>query len=518
MRSNLFQATSKMVALARAGEISIARKLFDELPERDTVAWNAMLSSYSQLGWHREALCLFKQLRISSAKPDQFTFTAALSASASARDVRYGMLIHGLVVVCGCEDAVAVNNSLIDMYGKCRSPCSSRRVFEEMSGWNEVSWCSMLFAYTNSGLLDVAAQVFHAMPRKVRVSWNIIIAGHAQYGNTEPCLILFREMRENNCCPDQWTLNSLMKACTIVEEPCLGHMIHGYMMKSGFKFQSSILSFYSELGSQGDVLKVLETIETTLDQVSWNAVIDAHMKLGNTHEAFLLFQQAPENNVVSWTIMIAGFARSGHEREALCLFADMRRTDKEPDELTFGAVLLACSSLAVLGHGMAIHGCLIQYGFEARSYVGNGLVNMYTKCGDLQASSRAFIDIAQKDLVSFNAMLFAYGLHGWATRALQLYDDMILSGITPDEVTFIGLLTTCSHAGLIERGQLLYESMHSIHGLTHEMHHVACIVDMLSRGGFIPEARSLAINYYEGGRSDDGPDGAVLVGACSGKV
>ncbi|GMH20033.1 hypothetical protein Nepgr_021874 [Nepenthes gracilis] len=520
MRSNLHQVTSKIVALARSGKIINARKLFDEMPNRDTVAWNAMLTCYSQLCMYEEALCLFQQLRITSIKPDQFTFTAALSVSAAARDMRYGLIIHALVVVLGCQNSLHVNNSLIDLYGKCMNHFSAKRVFEDMHVWNEVSWCSLLFAYTNSGLLDIANEVFRSMPKGVQISWNIMISGHAQAGDTQLCLSLFREMRENDCCPDQWTLSSLMSACAKVGEFYYGCMIHGFLLKSGWnsspESHNSILSFYAELGSQDDVSKVLESIGTS-NQVSWNAIIDAHIKIGNIHKASLIFQQAPENSVITWTSMISGFARNGHEREALSLFADMARHCIKPDELTFSAVLLACSGLAVLGHGMMIHGFLTQHGFQAHVYLGNGLVNMYAKCGDLEASSEAFKDILQKDLVSWNAMLFAYTLHGQAIQALQLHEEMVASGVTPDQVTFIGLLMACSHTGLIERGQLLFKCMESVHGLPHKMHHVACVVDLLCRGEYIAEARSLT-EHYEGLYTGKKLSSEAVLGACSSKL
>ncbi|GAB4851222.1 hypothetical protein Ancab_030518 [Ancistrocladus abbreviatus] len=519
MRSNLFQVTSSIVALARSGKIANARKLFDEMPTRDTIAWNAMLTSYSQLGMYQEAFCLFEQLRLTSFMPDQFTFTAALSAAAGAKDLRYGWRIHGLVVVFGWQSSLAINNSLMDVYGKCMDPWNAERVFEEMGVRNEVSWCTLLFAYTKSGLLDIASEVFRGMPKAVQISWNIMIAGYAHSGDTESCINLFREMRDSDCCPDQWTLSALMNACSRVVECCYGCMIHGFLVKSGWgssvEAQNSILSFYADLGAQDDVFTAIDSIDT-LNQISWNAIIDAVMKTGNIDMAFCLFQQAPENNVVTWTSMIAGFARNGIEREAFNCFVDMIRNSIKPDELTFGAVLLACSNLAVLGHGMMIHSCLIQHGFQACAYVGNGLVNMYAKCGNLGASCRAFKDIVQKDVVSWNAMLFAYGLHGWAVQALQLYEEMIASGVMPDQVTFIGLLMTCSHAGLIERGQLIFKSMQSIHGLPHEMHHVVCVVDMLCRGGYIAEARLLSKNYQEVDAVEKSSSEAML-GACSAK-
>ncbi|XP_015891001.3 pentatricopeptide repeat-containing protein At2g36980, mitochondrial isoform X2 [Ziziphus jujuba] len=420
MNSELFQTTSKIVALARSGWITSARKLFDGMSHRDSVAWNAMLASYSQVGLHQEALSLFYRMRISNILPDHFTFTATLSACAGACELTSGTKVHAL-------------------------------------------------------------------------------------------------MRESLCLPDQWTLSAIVNACAESLEICYGCMVHAFIIKGGWssavEVMNSLLSFYAELGGHADVVKALESIET-LSQVSWNAIIDANMKLGNAHEAFLAFQQAPYKNIVSWTSMISGCARNGLGEQAVSLFVDMMEHGIQPDDFAFGAVLHACSSLAVLGHGKMVHGCIVCYGFHAYVYVGNGLVNMYAKCGDLQASTHAFNDILDKDLISWNAMLFGFGLHGQATQALKLYEEMMASRIKPDKVTFIGLLMTCSHSGLIEESRELYETMVSVYGLSPEMDHAVCMVDMLGRGGYLSEAKELANKYFETGTAGISACEALL-GACS---
>ncbi|KAJ9154434.1 hypothetical protein P3X46_027767 [Hevea brasiliensis] len=516
MHSNLFQITSRINTLARSGCIVHARKLFDEMPYRDTVAWNSMLTNYSHLGLHQEALSLFQHMRTSNEKPDHFTFTAILSACAGSGSLLNGTKMHALVIVSGYQSSLAVNNSLIDMYGKCLNAFSAGEVFQELDDINEVTWCSLLFAYTNSGQFNAAREVFNLMPTKVDIAWNTMIAGLSRYGEIEFCLDLFKKMRQSLCEPDQWTYSALVSACTESSEFLCGCMLHSVIIKNGWssavEAKNSILSFYAKLGSLNDAMKVFE-LTGILTQVSWNAIIDAHMKGGNIHEAFLMFQRLLEKNIVSWTSMITGYAKNGYGEEALSFFAGMVSNHLLPDDFTFGAVLHACSNLAVLGNGRMIHGSAFRRGFNNYVYVGNGLVNMYAKCGDLDGSILAFDDIYEKDLVSFNAMLFAFGLHGKANQALQLYEDMMASGKKPDKMTFIGLLVTCSHSGLIEDGRELFESMRSVHGLSYEADHVACMVDMLGRGGYLAEAKELANKYSKTGYIEANSCEALL-GAC----
>ncbi|KAJ0034896.1 hypothetical protein Pint_25017 [Pistacia integerrima] len=279
------------------------------MPDRDVVSWNAMLSSYTQMGLYPEALSLFQHMRVSSTNPDQFSFTATLNACAGVNDVQNGAKLHALILVLGYQSSLPVNNSLVDMYGKCLEPSSASKVFKEMNETNEVTWCSLLYAYTNTGQFNMANEVFRVMPNRVTIAWNIMIAGHAKHGEIEVCLSLFKEMRENMCLPDQWTLSALMSACAESSELIYGCMMHAFVIKIGWRSaveaKNSILSFYAKVGCQSHAIKEFESTGM-LSQVSWNAIIDAYMKTGDTEEAFNVFQLAPEKNVVSWTSMITG--------------------------------------------------------------------------------------------------------------------------------------------------------------------------------------------------------------------
>ncbi|KAL2339089.1 hypothetical protein Fmac_013535 [Flemingia macrophylla] len=520
MRSSLFRTTSKIVCLARSGKICDARKLFDEMPHKDCVAWNTMLTAYSQVGHYQHSLSLFGSMRISDSKPDNFSFSAALNACAcaGASHLHFGATLHALVVVSGYLSSLPVANSLIDMYGKCFLPDDARKVFDELSDSNEVTWCSLLFAYANSCRFGMALELFRRMPKRVVISWNIMIAVHARCGEVETCLHLFKEMCrcESLCQPDQWTFSALINACAESMEMLYGCMVHGFVIKSGWsssmEVKNSMLSFYAKLECHNDTMKMFNSFGC-LNQVSWNAIIDAYMKLGDTQKAFLAFQQAPERNIVSWTCIIAGYTRNGNGERALSTFLDMTRNSIQLDDLVAGAVLHACASLAILVHGRMVHGCIIRNGLDKYLYVGNSLVNMYAKCGDIEGSRLAFHGIVKKDIVSWNSMLFAFGLHGRANEAMCLYREMVASAVKPDEVTFTGLLMTCSHLGLINEGFAFFQSMSLEFGLSHGMDHVACMVDMLGRSGYVAEARSLARKYSKTGKGRTNAC-EVLLGAC----
>lgn len=491
---DLLKTTSAVVAMARSGKVAMARKLFDEMPEKDPVAWNAMLTSYSQLDFPQEALSLFKDMRNAGLKPDPYSFTAVLSSSADTGNLNCGRKFHALVISFGYQSSLPVCNSLLDMYGKCSSPSSACRIFKDMFTKNVVSWCSLLHAYTKAGQFDNARRLFDEMPERNEIAHNILIGGYSWFGELELAMNLFKKMQMDDLRRDVWTFTSLMNACSESHDSFCGRMIHSFMVKTGWssavEVNNSILSFYAKTSCHDDAIRIFDSIQNRT-QASWNAVIDAHMRKGDVKEALSVFLQAPENNIVTWTTMIAGYARNAYGERALSFFAKMLKSLVQPDEFTFGGVLHACANLAVLGHGRMVHGSVIRYGFLSYVYVGNGLVTMYAKCGDIEGSSRAFGSLIKKDLISWNAMLFGFGLHGLAQDALRVYKDMVLLRIRPDRVTFIGLLMACSHSGLVEQGRMLFDLMKSVYGLSQEVGHLICMVDMLGRCGYLKEASEL---------------------------
>uniref|UniRef100_A0ACD5YD49 Uncharacterized protein n=1 Tax=Avena sativa TaxID=4498 RepID=A0ACD5YD49_AVESA len=196
--------------------------------------------------------------------------------------------------------------------------------------------------------------------------------------------------------------------------------------------------------------------------------------------------------------MIGGFARNGCADEALALFVKMlTEKDFQPDVFTFGAVLHACATAASLSSGRMIHACALQNGFASYLYVANSLMDMYAKCGDVEGASNVFNAILKKDLVSWNTMLFGFAINGCANEALALYETMLSHDVCPDEVTFAGLLTACTHCGFLEQGRAFFESMVSVHRLKPTPEHLACVLDMYARSGNIKKAIELLDQYSE---------------------
>uniref|UniRef100_A0A8R7QH55 Pentatricopeptide repeat-containing protein n=2 Tax=Triticum urartu TaxID=4572 RepID=A0A8R7QH55_TRIUA len=389
------------------------------------------------------------------------------------------------------------------MYARCARADDAARAFREMRGRNALSWCSLLHAYVASGRMALARELFDEMPAGSisSVAWNTLLTGYSRSGNAEQCLLLFNEMRVSGLSCDDATLCILIDACTELRYPSTGVAVHKIVVQSGWnavpEVNNSLISFYSKFSLLDHAVKIFESMESRT-VVSWNSLIDAYTRLGHIEQAAALFQSAPETNDISWTSMIGGFARNGYVDEALALFVKMLAHEHiRPDDFTFGAVLHACATAASLANGRMIHACAFQSGFASYLYVANSLMDMYAKCGDVEGAGNVFHAVLQKDSVSWNTMLFGFAINGWAKEAFALYERMLSHDVCPDEVTFTGLLTACSHSGLLEQGRTFFESMVSVHGLKPTPEHLACILDMYARSGNIAKAIEMLEQYSD---------------------
>jgi pentatricopeptide repeat protein len=290
------------------------------------------------------------------------------------------------------------------------------------------------------------------MPEQNAVSCNAMMAGFAQNGFVEEALKLFQEMPHRNVI--SW--NS---------------MITGYALS----------------GQVDEALKLFQEMPER-DVISSNAMIAGYSQNGHVDEAVKLFHTMPERDVVSWTAMIAGYAQNGHFEEALEFFGQLLRTCLKPSSDTFACILPACANLTALEHGRKLHENIIRIGFQYDVFVGNALIDMYAKCGIVESACKVFDKISNRSVVSWTAMIGGYALNGLGIEALQVFKQMQLSGTNPDAVTFVGVLSACCHAGLVDDGCQYFDYMTRNYNITPTMEHYCCMVDLLGRAGNLEEA------------------------------
>lgn len=285
----------------------------------------------------------------------------------------------------------------------------------------------------------------------------------AQSGCGKETLELFEEMQLEGVKPNQVTFLSVLDACAALED---GQKIHAAIINNQYD----------------------------QDVAMGNALIKMYGSCGSVYDAESVFDRMPHQNVVSWTAMMAACTENGHSNKALHLFQQMQGDGIKPDEVTFVCSLDACASLAALEVGQEIHAAIVTTGYEKDVVVGNALVNMYGKCGNLCKARSMFHRMPYHDVVSWTAIIAACAQNGQSKEAVDLFHEMQLGGVKPDKVTFICILNACNHLGWVDAGRCLFVSIAKDHGITHTGDHYMCMIDILGRSGHLDEAEILINN------------------------
>ncbi|XP_060673649.1 pentatricopeptide repeat-containing protein At2g22410, mitochondrial-like [Ziziphus jujuba] len=289
--------------------------------------------------------------------------------------------------------------------------------------------------YSLCGLMEEARRVFNLLPVFVRdvVSWNSILSGYLQCERNADSLKVFVEMMEDGSVwPAQVTFVGVLTACARIGFLDLGWKIHGLVLGSGLE-----LNVF--LGS---------------------SLIDMYAKCGKMEDARKVFDGISNRNVVCWISMIVGYAQSDSFKEAIELFREMQLRGVEADAATVGSVVSACGNLGALSHGRWVHSYSERWGSLMSLSVKTSLIDMHSKCGDIERALQIFHELSNKDVISWTAVVTGLTLNGESRRALHLFSQMAMSrDVMPNEVTFLGVLSACSHGGFVELGFVYFNAM-----------------------------------------------------------
>eukprot|EP01018_Ginkgo_biloba_P022532 Gb_14918 [translate_table: standard] len=488
---------------AKCRSVVDARRVFDQMSKRDVFSWTVMIAAYTRDGLAEEALTLFHRMQQAGIQPNQFTFASVLPACANLATLKE---VHEEIIRCRFECDVFVGSALVDMYAKCGSIENASDVFEKMPKRDIVSWNAMIAGYAQNGHVDEALKLFQEMPQRDVFSWNAMISGYAQNGDVDEAMKLFQKMPQR----DLVSWNIMIAGYTQngkVEEAL---KLFQKMPQQDVVSWNTMIAGYIQSGHFDEALKLFQNMPEP-DVVSWNAMIAGYAQNGHVDEALKLFQKMPKPNVVSWNAMIAGYAQNGQGEEALKLYQQMQLTGVKPDPTTFASVLPACANFAALEQGMEIHEDVINSGLQSDVFVANALVDMYAKCGNTEKARDLFDNMHQRNAISWTSLIAGYSMNGCAKEALKLFEQMQQSGMKPDHVTLVCVLSACCHAGLVDEGRQYFDCMGSDYGITPTMEHYGCMVDLLGRAGHLEEAEDF-IN-----KMPIKPDASVwgcLLGAC----
>lgn len=351
----------------------------------------------------------------------------------------------------------------------------------------------MLAGYVRLGLLTPALNLFDRMPHRDIVSWNTIILALARTGAAAEAVAFYSRLRSSTLGFNAHTFSALLTACASLGDKGLTFQAHCQVLVSGWSsnlvVSSLLVDAYAKRGMIVDARRVFDEIPVR-DVLAWTAIVSAYAKGGDMGNARRLFDEMPERNPVSWTVLIGGYLSNGFSFEALNLFRMMADDGVQPDQFTFSSCICAASSIASIKHGKQIHARLFRTHFNPNVIVLSSLIDMYSKCGDLEGGRRLFshASIIKRDVVMWNTIISAVGHHGYGREAINLFEEMFRNKIKPDANTFVVLLTACSHSGLVLEGLKFFESMTKKYGILPEENHLVCLVDLLGRAGRFQEA------------------------------
>ncbi|KAL9242421.1 hypothetical protein vseg_016416 [Gypsophila vaccaria] len=486
--SNTQFGVSKLVefcAINPSGDLDYAVSVFEATEDPNALIWNTVIRGQLLKNGCVGALGWYVRMISSGVEPNWYTFPFVLKAIAKTGVVDEGRQVHGHVVKFGVELDLYVNSSLISMYARNGALGSARKVFDESPHRDPVSFTALITGYVSMGRFEDAGVLFDEIPVKDVVSWNAMIAGYAQSGQFSKALEFFRGMLSAGVKPDESTLLSVLSACAQSGSLELGKWVGSWIEEKGW----------------GTKLRLV------------NALIDMYAKCGDLKTARSLFDGLLQKDRISWNVMIGGYTHGSCYIEALTLFREMQELHVEPNDVTFLSVVSACAHLGALDYGKWVH-AYIDRNFKHLGDVialRTSLIDMYAKCGDINAAKQIFDSTETKSLSSWNALLMGLAMHGGAIEALNLFSEMVLEGVKPDDITFIGILSACTHAGLVDLGRQYFNSMIHEYKISPKLHHYGCMIDLLSRAGLFDEAEKLI------GSMPMEPDGAIwgaLLASC----
>ncbi|KAL3023313.1 hypothetical protein AAZX31_04G060600 [Glycine max] len=552
-KTGLFHSSASFVSLySRCGRMDLARKVFDEIPKRDVVAWTALIIGHVHNGEPEKGLRCLRHVHgvvEDDEKPNAKTWEGGFLACGNLGAVSEGSCLHGVVVKNGV--ASFIQSSVLDMYSKCGVPREAYRSF---------------------------CEVIH----KDLLCWTSVIGVYARIGMMGECLRLFREMQENEIRPDGVVVGCVLSGFGNSMDVFQGKAFHGVIIRRYYvddeKVNDSLLFMYCKFGMLSLAERIFPLCQGSGD--GWNFMVFGYGKVGENVKCVELFREmqwlgihsetigiasaiascaqlgavnlgrsihcnvikgfldgknisvtnslvemygkcgkmtfawrifnTSETDVVSWNTLISSHVHIKQHEEAVNLFSKMVREDQKPNTATLVVVLSACSHLASLEKGERVHCYINESGFTLNLPLGTALIDMYAKCGQLQKSRMVFDSMMEKDVICWNAMISGYGMNGYAESALEIFQHMEESNVMPNGITFLSLLSACAHAGLVEEGKYMFARMKS-YSVNPNLKHYTCMVDLLGRYGNVQEAEAMVLSMPI---SPDGGVWGALLGHC----
>ncbi|XP_030506083.2 pentatricopeptide repeat-containing protein At5g66520 [Cannabis sativa] len=369
-------------------------------------------------------------------------------------------------------------------------------------------------ALSDFGDITYAIHLYNTLPHPDAFIYNTIIRGYFQSESPINSFLFYSQMLHDSVIPNRYTFPSLVRACGLNNGVREGKQVHAHVVKFGFLVdgfcQNSLIHMYLNFQSPEEARRVFDSMPLR-DVVSWTMLIAGYSQCGFVDEAFQLFELMPERNAVSWNAMIASYVQNNRFHEAFALFRRMQEEKVTLDKYLAASVLKACTGIGALHQGKWIHDYIEKSCIELDSKLVTTIIDMYCKCGCLDKAFQVFNKWPDKGISSWNCMIGGFAIHGKGEAAIELFEEMQRRMVAPDHITFVNLLSACAHSGLVEKGRHYFQCMTRVYGIEPRREHFGCMVDLLGRAGMLDEAREL---IHEMPISPDAGVLGALLGAC----
>ncbi|XP_043723839.1 pentatricopeptide repeat-containing protein At1g26900, mitochondrial-like [Telopea speciosissima] len=424
---------SKLLASCALLDMDYAASIFNQIQNPNLFMFNTMLRGYSICEHAQQALLLFNSIRALGIPLDQFSFISTLKSCARELALQTGLGIHAVVVRCGYEFLINVRNTLLHFYCDCGRTRDAHQLFDELPQVRD------------------------------SVSWNVLMDGYIHISQPTVVMDLFAEMHISGFQVNTPTVLSGLSACGETSDLLGGESLHAACIKCGFCADKKVVA----------------------------ATITMYSKTGCMDSAWQTFHGLREKDIVLWNCIIDGNAKNGLLEESLALLRLMKLDRVKPNSATLAGLLGACASKGALDMGHSVYEYIQEERLQLDAVLGTALIDMFSKCGFLERSVEIFHRMTSKDVKTWTAMIAGYGFHGQGKNAIRLFNEMEKEEVRPTDVTFLALLSSCSHGGLVAEGKELFERMVQTYRLSPKIEHYGCMIDLLGRAGLLEEAYKL---------------------------
>lgn len=444
---------------ANCSQIGDAKRVFGELREDgdgNELVWSVMLVAYVQCGLISDAYAFFVKM----PKKDVASWTTIISGYAKSYQDGCEKALH-LFQWMRESDEVVPNQFTLDCILRVCARCGALSQGMVVHGilikygfeFDQSIGGALIKLYCDCGVIDDAKRVYDRIISPCLIASNSLIEGFILMARIEDAELIFNKLNEK----DSVSYNLMVK---------------GYAMS----------------GRVEDSKRLFEKMpHKTI--ISLNTMISVYSRNGEIDKALILFEETKgERNPVTWNSMMSGYIHNGRYEEALKLYVTMRQLSIDSIRSTFSVLFHACSCIGSLQHGKMLHADLIKTPFVSNVYVGTSLVDMYSKSGSIKDAEKSFSSINSPNVAAWTALVNGYAHHGLGSEAIQLFEHMLEQQVVPNGATFVGILTACGRAGLVNEGMRFFHSMDECYGVTPSLEHYACVVDLLGRSGHLLEA------------------------------